>query len=331
MQNEDILGMNKYITKHKLVGKKPPFDFKIDSTGEVWITQMEIDEPRKTDTMTIKIPEFVKGISLGEYINKTPRGHTFGIDRTIHGEFDTIIIDGGNIPLKGNLNWMFNQLDAKRIVFKDFDAREMTSMIGTFTFSRAQEIDFSGLKTEEMKYMNQTFQDCKSIQQIDLRNLNLDKLEELENTFQFCNVLEQIKLPILKGKKLKNISFMCQLDIKLTSVDANCLLSDNLIKMRGAFEACSSLKFLDLRGLNTKIGVDARRILNHTKQLEVICLSESVSVQETTIKDIQESLKNCERLQGIVVEDTLIQESTLSNMLVRLEEYSKNKGETKNN
>lgn len=73
MQNEDTLKMNKYITKHELVGKKPPFIFKVDNTGEIWITEMEIDEPTKTDTLIIKIPDFVKGISLGGYINKTPR------------------------------------------------------------------------------------------------------------------------------------------------------------------------------------------------------------------------------------------------------------------
>lgn len=224
---------------------------------------------------------------------------------------------------------MFNQLDTKRIVFKDFDAREMTSMIGTFIFCRAQEIDLSGIRTKNMRYMNQTFQDCKNIQQIDLRKLNLDNLEELENTFQFCSQLKEIKLPILKGKRLKSVDFMCQLDTNLISIDSRCLMQDNLMTMRSAFEACRELKSLDLRGLDSNRGVDARCMLDYTRQLEVLCLSESVLVQKTTIKDIQESLKNCKRLQGIVVGDTLIQESTLSNMLVRLRECSENKWVTR--
>ena len=270
----------------------------------------------------IKIPSFVSGISLGG-INKTPMGRQLDISRKIIGKFNELVLNGQNIPLKGQFNWLFDQTDVNKIVFKDVNAEHIESMQNTFMYQTVRQIDFSGLQTKDIKYMERTFQDCNNIEEINLLNLNLDDIVQLEGAFQFCNSLKTIKIPLTKNRKLKNIKQICYCDQRLEYISTESLKFNSAVRMGKAFELCKSLRQIDLRGLvvpKRELDISAEFMIHMNTGLEVLYLPGSIVKDRYTYLNIIESLKDSKRLRCVILGNILIDGCTHQDIINKLKE-----------
>ena len=109
-------------------------------------------------------------------------------------------------------------------------------------------VDLSGIKSEDIKYMNNMFTNCENLNTVNFKNFNSKKVETMESVFENCINLIELDLSSFKTPKLK--------------------------KLTKAFKNCTNLVYLNLANfeLNSNI-VDREDIFTDVKNLEQLIIN----------------------------------------------------------
>lgn len=206
----------RYIAKYRMLEQEPPLSILADSEGRHWIVDLSLAEI-EASTYVLQIPKFIEGFlpikDIGSKFEiekdgvktiiefKDPSAihklkHMQLYNRVNNGDkIDTLIIDGNNVPLKGQLKSAFEELTCKKLVFKNFDAQEIECLDYCFNKSEVEEIDFSGFIQKNIRQIKGTFSSCSNIKQIDIQNFKFGHGLNMQKAFESCTRLREIKLP----------------------------------------------------------------------------------------------------------------------------------------
>lgn len=296
--------LNRYLARYKLVDKEPPFSFTLDKQNNIWLTGINIEGIY--DTYTVRIPEFTYGISLGKRLLAQDSGNLTLCEQTILGSFDTIIFDGQNIPLVGSLQSLCCGLKARRVEFINFDAEQIRSAGAMFMNSTVTEIDFSGLKTRDLRYIQMMFSDCKNIEVIDLRSLDLRQLRDMQGAFQFCYKLREVYLPPVDSGNLRQIQQLCWCDTNLVDINCENLKSNKIQSAQQAFDYCGKLKVINLGNIVFYNNSVVEGILANTTELAALRLQPTILKYKSVMIQLGKSLCDQAELVGIVIGNKVI-------------------------
>lgn len=206
----------RYIAKYRMLGQEPPLSILEDSEGRHWIVDLNLAEI-EASTYVLQIPKFIEGFlpikDIGSKFEIEKDGVRTVIEfrepSTIHklkhmqlynrvnngNKIDTLIVDGNNVPLKGQLKGAFEKLTCKKLVFKNFDAQEIECLDYCLNKSEVEEIDFNGFIQKNIRQIKGTFSSCSNIKQIDIQNFKFGHGLNMQKAFESCTRLREIKLP----------------------------------------------------------------------------------------------------------------------------------------
>lgn len=275
----------RYLAKYRMLGQEPPLKILEDSNGRHWIVDLNLAEI-EANTYVLQIPKFIEGFlpikDIGSKFEfekdgvrtvvefKEPSAihklkHMQLYNRVNNGDkIDTLIIDGINVPLKGQLKSVFEKLACKKLVFKNFDAQEIECLDYCFNKSEVEEIDFSGFIQENIRQIKGTFSSCSNIKQIDIQNFKFGHGLNMQKAFESCTRLREIKLPdtpitvdscsnhkeISGHNDLYRTFFYCA---ELVKVNTDKIKCNSQIVLDMTFCQCEQLESVDLQQIDASM------------------------------------------------------------------------------
>lgn len=161
-----------------------------------------------------------------------------------------LIINGNNLPLKGTLRGMFSHFNVDQIIFKDFNAKEITSIKNGFRCSTFKYIDFSGFHQEAIDNIDQAFENCTKLTELDISNIKLKPTSSINYLCSDCSALKTVSLPkinLIKNCQAEFAFYGCS---SLTYVNTQNIYQSNNINMYVMFGCCTSIESIDLSNIS---------------------------------------------------------------------------------
>lgn len=287
-QHEKHEQYKKYIQKYSILGKEPPLTIVADDNGDYWIVQLTVDQ----DTHELNIPKFVTGfkplldiVELDIETDKvTQLDKTFTkvandmqealsnkennklidiglreldleskhIMSTPLNKGTKLVINGNNIPLRGQLKGMFSFMDVSELVFKDFNGEGIESLDSAFRCGQFKQIDFSGFKSKNIQSLEKTFDECMALKEVDISNLKVKPLKSIHRMFCECHSIKHIKLPKIYMLEDGNASFAFDQCRQLISVNTQEIHQQGNISMQFMFDQCLKLEDIDISNISAQ-------------------------------------------------------------------------------
>ena len=319
----------KYIQKYSILGKEPPLTIVADDNGDYWIVQLTADQ----DTRELNIPKFVTGFKplldiveldiekdtvtqLDKTFTKVANEMQEALDNkennklidiglrelgleskhTIPIPFNKgtkLVINGNNIPLRGQLKGMFSFMTVSELVFKDFNGEGIESLDSAFRCSCFKQIDFSGFKSKNIQSLEKTFDECMLLEEVDISNLKVKPLKSIHRMFCECLSITHIKLPKIY------------------------MLKDGIASF--AFDGCASLVSVNTQEIHQKGSIDIKFMFDECRKLEEINIS-NISAQHIKLKThFTGAISDCDKLKRIQFKNE-------QNITISLNEFIENIG-----
>ena len=278
----------KYIQKYSILGKEPPLTIVADDNGDFWIVQLTVDQ----DTHELNIPKFVTGFKplldiveldiekdtvtqLDKTFTKVANEMQEALDTKENNKLIDIglrelgleskhiipiplnkgtklVINGNNIPLRGQLKGMFSFMTVSELVFKDFNGEGINSLDSTFRCSWFKQIDFSGFKSKNIQSLEKTFDECMLLEEVDISNLKVKPLKRIHRMFCECHSITHIKLPKIQMLEDGNASFAFDECASLVSVNTQEIYQEGSIDIKFMFGACRKLEDIDISNISAQ-------------------------------------------------------------------------------
>ena len=260
-----------------------------------------------------------------------------------------INITGGKV---NDLNSTFSYTSINKV--PELDTSICTTMLSCFSNSTIQEADLTDWDFSNVETLRNLFFSAKSLKKVDFTGFNAPKCTQFDQMFFDCSNLEELIIPEGFGKGVTNFYSMFKSCSKLpveqinkmdtssgtefstmfqyftnneTELDLSWLNIDNATSLHSLVYGCSSLKCLNLSGLNTRnanigslvyncsglIKIDGELSVYSTDTSNYYWLvgySAQSNLRHVTIKDIGEqgTIKfNMQNLSNWGVEDETIE------------------------
>ncbi|MGN0424771.1 MAG: BspA family leucine-rich repeat surface protein [Acetatifactor sp.] len=201
-------------------------------------------------------------VEAEQYDAVTVTSGNFGVFNGLHWVMDpetgTVTISGKDMPyvrLMQNGNTLANSVfpaATKKIQFSDCTI--VDNMTNLFAFlTELEEIDFSGLVTENLTNMDCTFNGCDSIKSLVLKNIDSSKVTSMSTMF-CCDNLEIVDLSTLDTSSVEDMNSMFTGCHSLKSLDLKTFDTGKVTDMSDMFYECGMLETLNLEGwTNTNV------------------------------------------------------------------------------
>ena len=185
-------------------------------------------------------------------------------------------------------NWDLTNIQIMNNMFQDCYSMKII-IFGNKSFNKVSDI----------RYMNYTFANCKSLEYIDINNLKYtDYLIHMSHMFENCSSLKEIDISSLNIKRVQDISFMFSGCNSLISVLFNNSYENNIRYMNSLFFECSSLLSINFNNFNTKIVIDMSRMFYNCSSLTYLNLN---SFNTTNVKYMDEMFYGCSSLFDLYI------------------------------
>ena len=164
-------------------------------------------------------------------------------------EFD---LENFNLESAVDLSQLFYDcFKAKHIT--NFQARSgsLTTIYNMFDYCLAlEEIDLSGLNTENVISLSSIFSHCSSLKTCDLSNFNTSKVTTMSNMFADCSSLVEVHLENFDTSNVTDFSQMFRACNNLTEIDLSSFNAISANYFSYMFQNCINLRSLDLSHFN---------------------------------------------------------------------------------
>lgn len=130
-------------------------------------------------------------------------------------------------------------------------SEKVETLSRVFKGFRGKELNLSGFRTNNIKYMDRLFEYCSMLEKLDISSFNTSNVEDMEDMFSGCKNLKEVDLSSFDTRKVKNMNGMFGMCSSLIKVDLGNFNTSNVEDMSWMFENCEKLKYLDLSSFNT--------------------------------------------------------------------------------
>ena len=288
----------RYCNKLQIIQQDTKMGFVRDNIGEYWLIQ--INSNQNTDRV-ISIPNFIVGLMQPIYIKKQKHGiqkrfddsywskencigESLGIQSFI--EFfnpkKTLTIVGPNKPIIGRVSYLFNQMQAKELKFKQFDIQKIEDLDLMFSGQRIEHLDLSGIKFGKIQGMARMFEHACIGGKLDLSMIDIQECRSFKDCFSYTFDLTDIILPKARIYKPVVIDRMFNNCKSLRNVNINDLHIQNVFQSREMFKSCNEIERIDLSNLNTT--QEIFNLVKNCRRLKRLVLSDKFKPLEYAIK-----------------------------------------------
>ena len=139
------------------------------------------------------------------------------------------------------------------VVFRNLDVsliEDLSSLFEDIVYG-VKTLDLSGWKTGNVKYMDELFWNCFTLQSINLSGWDTSKVEDMSHMFYFCEDMKSLDLTGWDFSSVENMHGMFYWCSNLRSLDLSGWNTSNVTNMEGVFSHCRKLESLDLSGWDT--------------------------------------------------------------------------------
>lgn len=195
------------------------------------------------------------------------------------------ILSSSKICAVGDMSQTFDNMTAlEKIVFNNFDTRQVTSMFGMFRkCSSLTTLDLSSFVTDNVTNMQVMFNACTSLTSVNLSSFNTKNVTTMSSMFNNCPVLAgELDLSHFDTSNVDTFYCMFQNCYKLTSILMTNFNTEKVLAMNNMFAYCEALTSLDLSSFNTKNVTDMHSMFYGTKSLKKILVGSNWDTSSTT-------------------------------------------------
>lgn len=127
-----------------------------------------------------------------------------------------------------------------------------------------EDVDFSGLATNNVTDMSQMFSNALSLKTVNLSALDTSNVTDMSLLFNRAESLKTVDLSKLNTSNVTNMSSFFSGATSLTSVDLSKLNTSNVTNMSSFFNGATSLSSVNLNNLDTSNVTDMSLMFNNT-------------------------------------------------------------------
>lgn len=125
--------------------------------------------------------------------------------------------------------------------------KTLTTLSGMFYNCYYNEKITFNIKTDEVLYMNDLFNNCKGLVSVEFNNFNTKKVETMSQMFAECYSLKAINLDSFDTKNVKSMYAMFTFCISLPEIEISHFNVENLENCSEMFVGCKSLEEIDIK------------------------------------------------------------------------------------
>ena len=220
--------------------------------------------------------------------NNTYDGHR------INTIYDGIYVTDASNRLTGQLS-----NSCKHVVIKEnFSSSGLTNCWGMFKdFTVLESVEgLNNMITSSVTTTACMFQNCKVLTSLDFSGVNTSNVQYMDNMFDGCNALvstatDPLDLSSFNTSKVKQMSAMFQNCSTLTTLDLSCFNSGGsstgeVTTMQSMFSGCSALSSLNLTGFNTSKVTNMWYMFKNCQALTSLDLSSFNTSNVTTMSNM---------------------------------------------
>ena len=208
---KDILAMERELGKYKLLGRRSPLEYAINSKGQVFITKIVIDglikgnSNFKAEKIFIRVPDFVSGLYAGFYMpagnlirkinENNPDEQKFGIltmiekpssilkELKIIGNDREMIGDIQNLFTSNNLQFGFKNRFGEQVIemmiIENLKANKVRSLERFMAYKKnIEKVDISSFETHDLINLRDAFRKCESLKEVKFNSEVLRKINQ---------------------------------------------------------------------------------------------------------------------------------------------------------
>ncbi|MBQ6655118.1 MAG: BspA family leucine-rich repeat surface protein [Erysipelotrichaceae bacterium] len=120
-----------------------------------------------------------------------------------------------------------------------------------YMLTKLQVVDLRGFDTENLKYVNDIFENCESLTDINFEGFDTNNVEDFGGMFSHCYSLTDIDISKINTESAKDIAYMFYMCPSIERLDLSNFNTSKVTTMEWMFSNCTSLKELDLSSFNT--------------------------------------------------------------------------------
>ena len=142
----------------------------------------------------------------------------------------------------------------ENVVIKDLDVslvEDLSYLFNNDIANKVKNLDLSGWKTSEVKYMGEMFYNCINLESLNVSGWDTSNVKNMSCMFYSCRALKSIDLSSWDTSNVKNMSYMFWWCENLESLDLSGWDTSKVTDMYRLFSNCKNLTSLDLSGWDT--------------------------------------------------------------------------------
>ena len=154
-------------------------------------------------------------------------------------------------PKLTRVGWFRNNTNLKKLYLKNFNAPLLKSYSSITAISTLEELDITGMNTENVTDMSNMFKGCSKLINIDLSSFDTSNVTNMSNMFNGCSRLASLDVSNMNTEKVTNMSYMFGSCSKITDVNVSGFDTSKVTDMTSMFDGCSLLPSINLTNFDT--------------------------------------------------------------------------------